>query len=167
MLREEGHDGEIVLSPISCTPSTPPSASPTAAPPPQSSPRPTSPSCSLRSPRSASPCTTPILGLSELLCETPSPSPPGLPESPPSAATLENQEPPSSPSHQTATLPTNAGFNIPATPVIPAAPPMSSFFPNCPFKVICRYCLRDNHDVRYRQCPNCYKKRGGTNYHGW
>jgi hypothetical protein len=71
--------------------------------------------------------------------------------------------PPSSPRFQAPPTPPP----IDRTPTIPAAPPMSKYFPDCPFKVICRYCLRDDHDVRYRQCPNCYKKRGGTNYHGW
>ncbi len=38
---------------------------------------------------------------------------------------------------------------IDKSPTIPAVPPMSAYFPSCPFKVICRYCLRDDHDVRY------------------
>jgi hypothetical protein len=44
---------------------------------------------------------------------------------------------------------------------------MSSFFPTCPFKVICRLCFKNDHDIRYKQCPYCYKKNGGTNYFGW
>jgi hypothetical protein len=44
---------------------------------------------------------------------------------------------------------------------------MSSFFPSCPFKVICHLCFRDSHDIRYKQCSSCYKKQGGTNYFGW
>ncbi len=56
------------------------------------------------------------------------------------------------------TAPLNTGYDVLAAPTIPVAPPMSALFPSCLFKVICRYCLRDDHDVRYRQCPNCYKK---------
>jgi hypothetical protein len=52
-------------------------------------------------------------------------------------------------------------------PTIPPAPPFSKYLPSCTFKVIFRYCCRDNHDICYRQCPTCYKKKGGTNYFGW
>ncbi len=65
---------------------------------------------------------------------------------------------PSPPSHQSTTAPLNTGYDVLAAPTIPVAPPMSAFFPSCLFKVICRYCLRDDHDIRYIQCPNCYKK---------
>jgi hypothetical protein len=45
-------------------------------------------------------------------------------------------------------------------PNIPPAPPFSKYLPTCTFKVICRFCFRDDHDICYRQCPTCYKKRG-------
>jgi hypothetical protein len=49
--------------------------------------------------------------------------------------------------------------NEPAASTIPVAPPMSSYFPSCAFKVICRYCFHDDHDICYKQCPSCYKKK--------
>jgi hypothetical protein len=30
-----------------------------------------------------------------------------------------------------------------------------------------RYNRNDDHDIRYKQCPSCYRKKGGTNYVGW
>jgi hypothetical protein len=56
---------------------------------------------------------------------------------------------------------------LPAVSTIPVAPPMSDYFPSCYFKVICRYCFHDSHDIRYKQCPGCYRKMGRNNYFGW
>jgi hypothetical protein len=71
------------------------------------------------------------------------------------------------PSHHTSPAPTDPAISEPALDTIPVAPPMSAFFPKCPFKVICRYCFTDDHDIHYKQCPGCYRKKGGTNYVGW
>jgi hypothetical protein len=65
----------------------------------------------------------------------------------PETTTNENSEP-----VQSSTPPSDAS-------TIPPAPPFSKYLPTCTFKVICRYCCRDNHDICYRQCPSCYKKR--------
>jgi hypothetical protein len=50
---------------------------------------------------------------------------------------------------------------------IPIAPPFSIHLPSAPFKVICRQCFRNSHNIAYRQCPECYKSNGGTNYTDW
>ncbi len=50
---------------------------------------------------------------------------------------------------------------------IPVVPPFSPYFPSSPFHVICHICLRNSHSINYRQCPNCYRSNGGTNYQGW
>jgi hypothetical protein len=44
---------------------------------------------------------------------------------------------------------------------------MSHHFPTASFKVICRYCFRNSHNICYKQCPDCYKAGGGTNYTDW
>jgi hypothetical protein len=148
LLRDEELEGELQLSPLSCATHSPSLSPPTPSTLPKNVPfhddlqlPPSSPT--LPSSPSAPPSPT-------------SPSAPPMP-SPPTSS------PPTSPRFQA--LPTPPPID--KSPTIPAAPPMSAYFPSCPFKVICRYCLRDDHDVWYRQCPNCYKKRGGTNYHGW
>jgi hypothetical protein len=46
----------------------------------------------------------------------------------------------------------------------PTQPPMSFHLPADPFKVICRLCFKYSHNIRYRQCSNCYQ---GTNYYQW
>jgi hypothetical protein len=30
----------------------------------------------------------------------------------------------------------------------------------------CRLCFRNSHSLAYKQCPNCYRSNGGTNYQG-
>jgi hypothetical protein len=90
-----------------------------------------------------------------------------LPIFPARAASTIASTPSPPPQHTAMPAPMDTSLIIRATTTIPEAPPMSKFFPNCPFKVRCRYCLRDNHDICYRQCPSCYKKRGGTNYFDW
>jgi hypothetical protein len=118
--------------------------------------------------RSTSPFATPILAPSELLQASPASPPPGPPESPPSETppAISATSPPS-PRATPTPAPADIGSDVPTDSSIPIAPPMSKYFPSCPFKVLCRYCHRDDHDIRYRQCPSCYKKRGGTNYFGW
>jgi hypothetical protein len=153
LLRDCGESNEILLSP-------PPSrGSPLSPPLPASSRQPSQPTPPSDHP---APETTELLRLepaSPLLEPT---EPPEMPTTPPSTA-------PPPPSHLGTPAPATAvtSLNERAATTIPDAPPMSTFFPSCPFKVICRYCLCDDHDVRYRQCPSCYKKRGGTNYSGW
>jgi hypothetical protein len=44
---------------------------------------------------------------------------------------------------------------------------MSGHFPSASFKVICRYCFRNSHNICYKQCPDCYKAGGGMNYTDW
>jgi hypothetical protein len=84
---------------------------------------------------------------------SPSPEPSPPPPSPPSSPS-----PPPSPSPPTP---------HPADNTIPPAPPMSIHFPLACFKVICRFCLQNSHNISYRQCPDCYKKQGGMNYTDW
>jgi hypothetical protein len=55
----------------------------------------------------------------------------------PETSTDENSEP-----VQSTTPPSDAS-------TIPPAPPFSKYLPTCSFKVICRYCCRDNHDILY------------------
>jgi hypothetical protein len=99
--------------------------------------------------------------LSPLSCatHTPSLSPP-TPPTPPENDDLQlllSSPTPTSPSALPMPSPTTSSPpsspRLPAPPIdksptIPAAPPMSAYFPSCPFKVICRYCLQDDHDVR-------------------
>jgi hypothetical protein len=50
---------------------------------------------------------------------------------------------------------------------IPSAPPFLIHLPSAPFKVICCLCFRNSHSTAYKQCPDCYKANGGTNYIDW
>jgi hypothetical protein len=161
LLRESEDESELLLSPLStqAAPVTPPPCTPpSSAPPAFSSPSPPSPdTCSearfLETSVSTAPPTPPVLPLSPSLPAGSLPPQPSHHSSPAPA--------PSSPA------PSEASVSEPTSSSIPVAPPMSSFFPSCPFKVICHLCFRDNHDIRYKQCPSCYKKQGGTNYFGW
>jgi hypothetical protein len=111
----------------------------------------------------------------------PSPTtPPVLALSPPHVIVNQDASPPFPPSQHSSPAPSEPADSEPATqddasapdavPVantIPVAPPMSSYLPSCPFKVICRLCFKNDHDICYKQCPYCYRKNGGTNYFGW
>jgi hypothetical protein len=44
---------------------------------------------------------------------------------------------------------------------------MSIHFPSACFKVICRLCFRNSHNISYKQCPDCCKSQGGMNYTDW
>ncbi len=151
LLRDCRESIEILLSPPpsrGSPPSLPPS--PPTPPLPASSCQPSQPTPPSDYPASETPeLLTPEL-VSPLLEPT---EPPEMPTTPPSTA-------PSPPSYLGMPTPatTVTSLNEQAATTIPDAPPMSTFFPSCSFKVICRYCLRDDHDVRYRQCPSCYKK---------
>ncbi len=160
LLRGLEEEGELLVSPLSCT----------------TSPSPFSPSSS-SSPSSHASATasSPLLlpaPLEHVPLSPPAgpPAPPELPESPPEveAALADSLSPPSDPPSPSSSLqpapplqPTNTGSTI------PTAPPMSIRFPSACFKVICRYCLCNSHNICYKQCPDCYKSGGGMNYTDW
>jgi hypothetical protein len=171
LLRHWDESSEFLFSPL---PSRSTSSSPSPLPanlrskptPPPNSPPP--------APRDPSPRDSPTLEPVSPILELP--GPPVLPDSPPTSCTPwlpaspQNVAPPVADTATTATSPpssTPAPSDTGLISTIPAAPPMSSYFPSCAFKVICRYCFKDDHDIRYKQCPRCYKKKGGTNYFGW
>ncbi len=177
LLRDWDESSEFLFSP---PPSRSTSPSPTPLPanlrsqptPPPNTPPPV--------PRDPSPRDSPTLEPVSSLLELP--APPVLPDSPPISftpplpASPQNVAPPvivAPPAANTVTSATSPPPSTPApsdtglTSTIPAAPLMSSYLPSCVFKVICRYCFKDDHDIRYKQCPRCYKKKGGTNYFGW
>jgi hypothetical protein len=158
LLRSDVNTNELLLSPLRCTASPPPSSPLTPSLPP-SSPCPPGPSPELALLCSPAP-------LERILASTSSElsTPPVLPESSPSAALpSEGEAPafsPSSPTtHRSTPVPADASLSGPAASTIPVAPPMSPYFPSCSFKVICRYCFHDDHDICYKQCPSCYKKK--------
>ncbi len=184
LLRDwEGND-QLLVSPPPPGRTTPPSlpCTPTlTTPPSQSNPLPgTPPTVPTRSlaiepvspllephmppvlPTSPVPMPEPVLPPepASLLEPTATPTSP-TPMSPPSSS------PPSQPSPQSSPAPPDSSLDTLVTTNIPVAPPMSSYLPSSPFKVICRCCTRDCHDIRYRQCPGCCKRRGGLNYFGW
>jgi hypothetical protein len=178
LLRDSVDDNEIVLSPLSPSgPAKPPSATPPATRHVTSSTY-TSPTPLAQPFNTAPPMSE---ALSPIQALPAPPTPPSLPDSPlqlepakdggstPSPSTLPPSATPAPPSDTPMpTEPTEpAASNVEAISTIPVAPPMSAHFPSCYFKVICRYCLRDSHDIRYKQCPGCYRKMGGNNYSGW
>jgi hypothetical protein len=168
LLRGPEEESEFLLSPLSslATPAMPDAPATLATIMPPSITPPSLPSFSTRSDAM-------ILDTTETLSASPtadSPAPPASPMLPilPIHANAISASPPSPPpSHHTSSVPTDSAVSEPATDTIPVAPPMTAFFPKCPFKVICRYCFRDDHDICYKQCPSCYRKRGGTNYVSW
>jgi hypothetical protein len=176
-------DGELLLSPLSCTASSlqsslsPPSntdMSPTVTSPPlppaplviEPATPPTSPPAPPELVTLPPPAVAPPAGavLGALLPPSPSPSPlpSPSPEPPaPESSTLQLQPPPpdaapSEPPHCEAELST-----------IPIAPPFSAHLPLSPYHVICCLCFRNSHSIAYKQYPNCYKLNGGNNYLGW
>jgi hypothetical protein len=87
-------------------------------------------------------------------CLTPTVSPAPSTSSSPTPAALVILRPTSPfPAQSTSPAPSDSASE-PAAAIIPVAPPMSSYFPKCPFKVICCYCFRDDHDVRYTVAEN-------------
>ncbi len=152
---------------------SPPSLPPSPPTSPPTPPPPTPPPTSVRQhSQPAPPSDLPWPETPELLTLEPASPllepavPPEMPATPPCTATPPSTPPPQSHLGTPTPALTDTSLNERATTTIPDAPPMSTFFPSCPFKVICRYCLRDDH-IRYRQCQSCFKKGGGTNYSGW
>jgi hypothetical protein len=151
-------EGELLLSPLSCT----------ALPLPSSPP---SPLCSHTPSTTPSPLLPPApLVLEPALPPMGLPAPPSLPTSPPLAVAPSSGAVPASPpspSPSPTPQPTVAGSSVSAECTIPAAPPISIHFPLAAFIVICRYCLRNSNNISYSQCPDCYKTGGGMNYIDW
>ncbi len=154
LLRGLVGEGELLLSSLSCT------ASPLlfSLPLPSRS-------------HMSSTALPPLLLLAPLDLEPASPvssphAPPTFPASlPPALAPLSSSSsplPPPSPSPLPP--PSPSPTPQPAASTIPAAPPMSIHFPLASFKVISRLCLRNSHNISYKQCPYCYKSGGGLNY---
>ncbi len=120
----------------------------------QSAPFPSSP---IRAtPEPPSPTTAPVYFL------TPSPTA-SVPQPAPEAAEPDAAAPDAAPpevSTNEDSEPVQSSMPPSDASTIPPAPPFSKYLPSCTFKVFCRFCFRDNHDICYRQCPTCYKKRG-------
>jgi hypothetical protein len=160
LLRGLEREGELLCSPLSCTASPLPSSPP-------------SPPCS-HMPLTAP---WPLLPPAPLVLELASPptglpAPPSFPTLPPLVVAPSSGAVPASPPLPLQSLsplpmptpqPTVAGSSVSAECTIPAAPPMSIHFPLAAFKVICSHCLRNINNISFRQCPDCYKIRGGMN----
>jgi hypothetical protein len=180
---DDEEESELLLSPVS-SPATP---APTATPPSSTPPSASSPPLHL-SLTPPAPCESLQLSPPTAI---PAPSIPPLSpiaadghaelaqasatsDGPPSPATSPSPATPPTPSSSTpsavspsSSSPSNDSLPSSDASTIPPAPPFSKYLPSCPFKVICRLCFRDNHDICYKQCPSCYKRNGGTNYFGW
>jgi hypothetical protein len=97
------------------------------------------------------PVATPSLPLA-----SPSPGSPA-PESPAPELQMSSLDAKPSEQHQSVSI----------VSIIPVAPPFSEYLPLLPYHVICRLCFHNSHSISYKQCPNCYKGNGGTDYLGW
>ncbi len=146
LLRGLVEEGELLLSPLSC-PASPPLFS---LPLPSRSHAPSTASLPLLPPA--------LLELEPALPVSGPPAPPMLPASPPPSvvpsAGVEPADPPSS-SSSPLPPPSLSPTPQPAASNIPAAPPMSIHFPLASFKVICRLCFQNSHNISYKQCPDC------------